>query len=85
MNGSKKDIQVIAFDLPNKELVKHMVEFSFWQNDEYKKLLEHANMNQRDTPSRVKHAVQKLIDTKHNKCVWLYTHRDDFALLCVLP
>lgn len=83
MEGLKKDIQVIAFDLP-KEIVKKMVEFNFWQDDGYKKLLEFTGISQRDTLSRVRHAVQKLIDTKH-KCVWLYTHRDDFTLLCILP
>jgi translation initiation factor 2-alpha kinase 4 len=83
MEDLKKDVQVVAFDLP-KELVKNMVEYNFWQDDGYKKLLDHAGINQRDTLSRVRHAVQKLIDTKH-KCVWLYSHRDDFALLCVLP
>lgn len=83
MDDLKNDIQVITFDLP-KDLVKHMVEYSFWQDDGYKKLLEHTGINQRDTLSRVRHAVQKLIDTKH-KCVWLYAHRDDFALLCILP
>ncbi|KAI8080591.1 kinase-like domain-containing protein [Thamnidium elegans] len=83
MEGLKKDIQVIAFDLP-KEIVKKMVEYSFWIDEGYKKVLDHAGISQRDTLSRVRHAVQKLIDTKH-KCVWLYSHRDDFALLCVLP
>lgn len=83
MEGLKKDIQVIAFDLP-KEIVKKMVEYSFWTDEGYKKVLDHAGISQRDTLSRVRHAVQKLIDTKH-KCVWLYSHRDDFALLCVLP
>ncbi|KAL0139396.1 kinase-like domain-containing protein [Mucor lusitanicus] len=83
MDDLKKDVQVIAFDLP-KELVKNMVEYSFWQDDGYKKLLDHAGIGQRDTLSRVRHAVQKHIDAKH-KCVWLYSHRDDFALLCVLP
>ncbi|KAI8373908.1 kinase-like domain-containing protein [Blakeslea trispora] len=83
MEGLKKDVQVIAFDLP-KEIVKNMIEYAFWQDDGYKKLLEYATVNQRDTLSRVRHAVQKLIDAKH-KCVWLYSHRDDFALLCILP
>lgn len=83
MEGLKTDIQVIAFDLP-KEIVKKMVEYSFWTDEGYKKMLDHVGINQRDTLSRVRHAVQKLIETKH-KCVWLYSHRDDFALLCVLP
>lgn len=83
MDDLKKDVHVIAFDLP-KELVKNMVEFSFWQDDGYKKLLDLAGIGQRDTLSRVRHAIQKHIDAKH-KCVWLYSHRDDFALLCVLP
>jgi translation initiation factor 2-alpha kinase 4 len=83
MEDLKKDVQVVAFDLP-KELVKTMVEYNFWQDDGYKKLLDHAGINQKDTLNRVRQAVQKLIDTKH-KCVWLYSHRDDFALLCVLP
>lgn len=83
MDDLKQDVQVIAFDLP-KEIVKSMVEYNFWQDYGFKKLLEHANVNQRDTLDRVRRAVQKLIDAKH-KCVWLYSHRDDFALLCVLP
>ncbi|KAI8639080.1 kinase-like domain-containing protein [Parasitella parasitica] len=83
MDDLKKDVQVIAFDLP-KEIVKHMVELCFWQDDGYKKLLDHAGIGQRDTLNRVRHAIQKHIDAKH-KCVWLYSHKDDFALLCVLP
>ncbi|KAG0168524.1 hypothetical protein DFQ29_010105, partial [Apophysomyces sp. BC1021] len=60
----KGDVQVIAFDLP-KDLVKNMVEFSFWQNEGFKKLLDSAALNQRDTLTRIRHAAQKLIDAKH--------------------
>ncbi|KAI8975061.1 hypothetical protein BDF20DRAFT_988622 [Mycotypha africana] len=83
MDDMKRDVQVLAFDLP-KELIRFMVEFKFWQDDGFKKLLDHAGTNQRDTLTRVKHAVQKLIDAKY-KSVWLYSHRDDYALLCTLP
>ncbi|KAI8983703.1 kinase-like domain-containing protein [Pilobolus umbonatus] len=83
MDELKRDIQVLAFDLP-KEIVKSMVEYSFWQDEGYKRVLESTAISQRDTLSRVRHSIQKLIDAKH-KCVWLYSHRDDFALLCCLP
>lgn len=79
----KKDVQVVAFDLP-KDVVRYMVGYNFWQDDDYKKLLEHINVNQQDTLSKVRQAVQKLINAKH-RCVWLYSHKDDFALLCCLP
>jgi translation initiation factor 2-alpha kinase 4 len=83
MDDLKKDVQVIAFDLP-KDIVKLMIEYNLWQDDGYKKIVDHATLNQRDTLSRVRHAVQKLIDSKH-KSVWLYSHRDDFGQLCCLP
>ncbi|KAL0075948.1 kinase-like domain-containing protein [Phycomyces blakesleeanus] len=82
-NLTKGDVQVIAFDL-SKELVKRMTEYPFWQDEGFKKLLECAGISQRDILNRVRQAVQKLIDAKH-KCVWLYSHKDDFALLCFLP
>lgn len=77
VNGN---VQVIAFDLP-KDMVKKMGEYSFWQNEGFKKLLESAGPNQRDTLNRIRDAVQKLIDAKH-RCAWLYSHKDDFACLC---
>ncbi|KAF7724671.1 hypothetical protein EC973_000843 [Apophysomyces ossiformis] len=80
MNG---EVQVIAFDLP-KDLVKKMVEFNFWQNEGFKKLLDIAGLHQRDTLTRIRDAVLKLIHAKH-RCVWLYSHKDDFALLCCFP
>ncbi|KAI7870432.1 kinase-like domain-containing protein [Spinellus fusiger] len=78
---TKNDIQVIAFDLP-KDIVKRMAEYAFWQDEGFKKLLEFAGPIQRDVLTRVRYAVQKLIDTKH-KCVWLYSHKDDFCVLCL--
>jgi translation initiation factor 2-alpha kinase 4 len=78
---TKGDVQVIACDLP-KELVRRMNEYNFWLDDGFKKTLDHADVgHQRDTLIRVRQAVTKLIDAKH-RCVWLYTHKDDFAVLC---
>ncbi|ORX48853.1 Serine/threonine-protein kinase [Hesseltinella vesiculosa] len=75
------DVQVIACDLP-KDLVQKMNEYEFWNDDDFKKVLEIANVgHQRDTLTRVRDAMKKLIHTKYH-CVWLYSHRDDFAVLC---
>lgn len=73
---------MVAFDLP-KDTIRHMIGYAFWQDDDYKKLLDRVGVSQHDTLHKVRHAVQKLIDAKH-KCVWLYSHKDDFALLCCL-
>lgn len=79
---TKGDVQVIACDLP-QSLVRRMDETQCWLDDGgFKKLLEHADVgHQRDTLIRVRQAVIKIIDAKH-RCVWLYTHKDDFAVLC---
>lgn len=61
-----------------------MITYAFWQDDDYKKLQDHVGNNQRDTLYKVRQVVHKLIEAKH-KCVWLYSHKDDFALLCCLP
>ncbi|KAI8390963.1 kinase-like domain-containing protein [Radiomyces spectabilis] len=83
MDSLKRDeVQVIAFDLP-KELIKKMNEYNFWQDDGLKKLMDLATINQRDTLLKAKQAVEKLIEAKH-RCVWLYSHKDDFAMLCNL-
>ncbi|CAO3634097.1 unnamed protein product [Cunninghamella blakesleeana] len=75
------NVQVIACDLP-KNIVRKMEEFSFWTDEGYKKVLEYADVGQqRDTLLRVRTAVEKIIESKY-LCAWIYTHKDDFAVLC---
>lgn len=78
---TSSDVQVIACDLP-KNIVRRMEEHSFWTDEGYKKVLEYADVGQqRDTLLRVRMAVEKIIESKH-LCAWIYTHKDDFAVLC---
>lgn len=79
----KGEVQVIAFDLP-RDLLKRMSEANTWVDEQgFKKLQEVAGIGQKDTLTRARCAIQKLIEAKH-KSVWLYSYKEDYAVLCNL-
>ncbi|KAI9264773.1 kinase-like domain-containing protein [Sporodiniella umbellata] len=82
IDEQKKSVQVIASDLP-KDTIQNVIGFTLWQDDEYKKLLDEVGVSHHDTLHKVRQSILKLIEAKH-KCVWLYSHKDDFALLYCL-
>lgn len=80
---TKGETQVIAFDL-SREIMKRMTEGDCFRDEQqFKRLQENAGIGQKDTLVRVRQAIQKLIEAKH-RCVWLYSYKDDYAVLCLL-
>lgn len=80
----KGQVEVIATDLP-KDLIKRMSEYTTWQDEAgFKRLQENAGIAQKDTLSRLRHSIQKLVEARR-RCVWLYSYKEDYGLLCSLP
>ncbi|KAI9261602.1 kinase-like domain-containing protein [Phascolomyces articulosus] len=80
----KGDVQVVAFDL-SKDLTKRMGECNAWLDEHnFRKLQDSAPIGQKDTLNRARNVLQKMVEHKH-KSVWLYSYKDEFAVLCSLP
>ncbi|KAI8137092.1 kinase-like domain-containing protein [Fennellomyces sp. T-0311] len=80
----KGDVQVVASDLP-KDLTKRMSECSTWLDEHsFRKLQDSAAFGQKDTLNRTRAVLMKLVERKH-KSVWLFSYKDEYAVLCNLP
>ena len=80
----KGDVQVVTSDLP-KELTKRMSECSAWLDEHsFRKLQESAAFGHQDTLNRTRSVLLKLVERKH-KSVWLFSYKDEYAVLCNLP
>ena len=80
----KGDVQVIGFDL-SRDLTKRMSECHTWLDEHsFRKLQDSAPIGQKDTLNRARTVLQKMVERKH-KSVWLYSYKDEFAILCNLP
>lgn len=71
----KGEVQVIAFDLP-RDLLKRMSEANTWVDEQgFKKLQEVAGIGQKDTLTRARCAIQKLIELSINIFTFHHTQQ----------
>ncbi|KAG1140239.1 hypothetical protein G6F37_009236 [Rhizopus arrhizus] len=70
VDDQKKDVQVVAFDLP-KDTIRHMIGYAFWQDDDYKKLLDRVGVSQHDTLHKLVHTLTFIISAVDNKMAFV--------------
>ncbi|RUS33243.1 hypothetical protein BC938DRAFT_472418 [Jimgerdemannia flammicorona] len=107
-NINKGEVPVLSVDL-SRELLKRIVEVNIWEDEGFKKLMEHTASHQKDLLGKLRENLANLragnsgshtsgssvastsatpssfssvtASDQRRRCVWLYSHRDDFSVL----